>query len=99
MPSSQPVSYVKAHFAEVLDRVRESHDSVTVTQNGVPSAVIVDHESYQRTREALALLKLVAMGEQDVAAGRTIKQGRVFAEARARIQSHIQSHIEAQGED
>jgi prevent-host-death family protein len=89
MPTTQPVSYVKAHLAEVLDHVRESHDPVTVTQNGSPSAVIVDHESYQRTKDALALLKLVAMGEKDVATGRTILQKQVFAEARARIQAAI----------
>lgn len=85
MPTTQPVSYVKAHLAEVLDRVQESHDPVTVTQNGAPSAVIVDHESYQRTREALALLKLVAMGEKDIAEGRTIPQSQVFKQLRAKV--------------
>lgn len=91
MPTTQPVSYVKAHLAEVLDRVRASHDPVTITQSGVPSAVIVDHESYQRTRDALALLKLVAMGDHDVAAGLTMPQRQVFAEARARIRAHGKS--------
>jgi prevent-host-death family protein len=85
MPTTQPVSYVKAHLAEVLDRVQESHDPVTVTQNGAPSAVIVDHESYQRTRDALALLKLVAMGEKDIVEGRTIPQSQVFKQLRAKI--------------
>ncbi|TVR43462.1 MAG: type II toxin-antitoxin system Phd/YefM family antitoxin [Planctomycetota bacterium] len=85
MPTTQPVSYVKAHLAEVLDRVRESHDPITVTQNGSPSAVIVDHESYQRTQEALAILKLVAMGEKDLTARRTIPQKQVFADNRAKI--------------
>lgn len=89
MPATQPVSYVKAHLAEVLDQVRESHDPVTVTQNGAPSAVIVDHESYQRTRDALALLKLTAMGEKDVAEGRTVPQEQVFSKLRARIQTAI----------
>lgn len=89
MPVTQPVSYVKAHLAEVLDQVRESHDPITVTQNGAPSAVIVDHESYQRTRDALALLKLTAMGEKDVAKGRTVPQEQVFSKLRARIQTAI----------
>ncbi len=92
MPTTQPVSYVKAHLAEVLDRLRESHDPVTITQSGVPSAVIVDHESYQRTRDALALLKLVAMGDHDIAAGRTVSQNQVFTAARTRIRAHVGTH-------
>lgn len=85
MPTTRPVSYVKAHLAEVLDQVRESHGPITVTQNGSPSAVIVDHESYRRTQEALAILKLVAMGEKDVTAGLTIPHKQVFADSRAKI--------------
>ena len=95
MPTTQSVSYVKAHLAEVLDAVRDNHDPVTITQNGAPSAVIVDHESYQRTRDALALLKLVAMGEQDLVKGETSPQAQVFSNARARIQSQI----DAQSQD
>ncbi len=92
MPATKPVSYVKAHLAEVLDHVRESHDPITVTQNGSPSAVIVDHDSYQRTQEALAILKLAAMGEKDVAVGRTIPQKKVFADSRAKILAAIAKH-------
>ena len=71
MTTTQPVSYVKAHLAEVIDSVRDSRDPVTITQNGSPSVVLVDHKSYQRTRDALAILKLVAMGEHDV--GRSLR--------------------------
>lgn len=94
MSVSQPISYVKAHLAEVVERLRESHDPVTVTQNGVPAAVIVDHESHQRTQQALALLKLIAMGEKDVSSGRTVSQSTVFASARARIQAAIDDEKE-----
>ena len=89
MPNTQPVSYVKSHLAEVLEQVRASHDPVTVTQNGIPSAVIVDHESFQRTKDALALLKLTAMGEKDIAEGRTIPQKEVFDDVRARVKAAI----------
>jgi prevent-host-death family protein len=89
MNTTRPVSYVKAHLAEVIESVRESRDPVTITQNGSPSAVLVDHESYQRTRDALAILKLVAMGEHDVAMGRTVSQSRVFKDARARLKARL----------
>ena len=77
--ANHSVSYVKAHLAEVIESVRASHDALVITQNGANTAVIVDHESYQRTRQALAMLKLIAMGEQDIAKGRTVPQAEVFA--------------------
>jgi prevent-host-death family protein len=85
MPTNKSVSYVKEHLDEVLDGVRESRGAVTVTQNGQPRAVIVDYHSYEKTRSALGLLKLVAMGEKDIQAGRTVPQKEVFADARRRI--------------
>ena len=87
MSASQPVSYVKAHLAEVINQVQDSHDPVTITQNGVPSAVLVDHESWENTRKALGMLKLISMGEHDIRAGRTIPQEEVFDKLRARINS------------
>ena len=87
--ATQSVSYVKAHLAEVIDSVRASHDPVVITQNGANTAVIIDHDSYQRTRQALAMLKLVAMGEQDIAKGRTISQAEVFRSLKQRLKVHI----------
>lgn len=82
--TTRPVSYLKAHLAEEIHRVQESHDPVTITQNGVPTAVLQDHESYQRTRQALAMLKLIAMGEHDIAHGRTVSQDEVLRRIRSR---------------
>lgn len=87
--ATQSVSYVKAHLAEVIDSVRASHDPLVITQNGANTAVIVDHDSYQRTRQALAMLKLVAMGEQDIAKGRTVPQAEVFRSLKQRLQAKI----------
>ena len=83
------VSYIKAHLAEVIDSVQASHDPVIITQNGASTAVIMDHESYQRTRQALAMLKLAAMGEQDIAKGRTMPQAEVFRSLKRRLQGRI----------
>jgi prevent-host-death family protein len=89
--ATQSVSYVKAHLAEVIDSVRASHDALIITQNGANTAVIVDHESYQRTRQALAMLKLLAMGEQDIAKGRTVPQAEVFASLKRDLKQEQQT--------
>ena len=43
-----------------------------ITQNGEAKAVLQDVASYEQTRQTMALLKLMALGAQDVAAGRTV---------------------------
>jgi prevent-host-death family protein len=89
MSTSKSVSYVKAHLAEVIHEVNANRRPVVVTQNGASTVVIQDHDTYQRTRDALLLLKLVAMGEADVAKGRTIPQDQVFSSLKARLKERI----------
>lgn len=65
------ISYLKANAAEVLDRLAEIREPLLITQNGEARAVLQDVASYEATQETLALLKLLAIGQQDIAAGRT----------------------------
>lgn len=81
---SEPVSYVKAHFAEVIASVRRGAEPLLVTQNGASAVVIQDHEAFERMQRALLLLKLVALGEREVAARGTIPHRELFATLRAR---------------
>jgi prevent-host-death family protein len=66
----KPISYLKANAAEVLDHLAEVREPMLITQNGEARAVIQDVASYQETQEALALLKILALGNRDVEAGR-----------------------------
>jgi len=78
----QPISYVKSHAAEVVDRVCETGESVIVTQNGRARVIIQDLKTYERTQETLAFLELVRQGEEDVDAGRTASLKQTFSELR-----------------
>ena len=95
MPTTQSVSFVKAHLAEVIHEVTTSRKPVVVTQNGASTVVIQDHDSYVRTREALMMLKLIAMGEADVAKGRTIPQADVFASLKNRLKARMSAEVKA----
>lgn len=86
---AQSISYVKAHLAQVIDEVRDGGGPMIVTQNGASSVVIQHHESYERTREALMMLKLVAMGEADVAKGRTVSHAQVFRSLKKRLAARV----------
>lgn len=66
----KPISYLKANAAEVLLDLAASGEPMIITQNGEAKAVIQDVVSYEQTQETLALLKILALGQQDIEAGR-----------------------------
>lgn len=67
----KPISYLKANAAEVLADLAERREPMVITQNGEARAVIQDVASFEDTQEALAILKLLALGNEDIEAGRT----------------------------
>jgi len=66
----KPISYLKANAAEVLQELTDQRQPMVITQNGEAKAVIQDVASYEQTQETLALLKILALGNQQVAQGR-----------------------------
>lgn len=78
----RPISYLKAHAAEVLRDLEAQGEPLVVTQNGEAKAVLQDIHSYERTQETLALLKLLALGERQVEAGRVQPAERVLRKLR-----------------
>lgn len=81
----KPVSWFKANAAEVLRNVAEDRTPYIITQNGEAKAVVVDIASYEAAQETLALLKLVAMGEREVAAGRVAPAREAILALRERL--------------
>lgn len=77
----KPITYLKNRTAELVNQVREGA-TVTITQNGEAKVVMMGVETYERWQNALALLKIVALGEADVSAGRTLTPSAAFARAR-----------------
>jgi prevent-host-death family protein len=82
-----PISEAKTHTARLINSVSESRSPVFITQNGRARVVVEDIQTYEETRETLALLKLMVMGRQDVAAGQFKPVAAAFAGIRKRIVS------------
>lgn len=80
----KPISYVKANAADLIRELRETREPLMITQNGEARAVMQDVATYHATQETLALLRIIALGNRDVAAGRTIPSAEVFRRLRAR---------------
>jgi prevent-host-death family protein len=83
----KPISYLKANAAEVLENLREVREPLVITQNGEARAVLQDVDSYEATQETLALLKLLALGNQQVAEGKVESFESVAAELRAALKA------------
>jgi prevent-host-death family protein len=67
----KPISYLKAHASEIVRNIGKRQEPLIITQNGEAKAVVQDIESYEQTQEAMALLKILALG------GRQIEEGKV----------------------
>jgi prevent-host-death family protein len=80
----KPISYLKANAAEVLTRLAEQRVPMVITQNGEAKAVLQDVASFEETQETLALLKILALGNQDVAAGKLKSVADVVSRLRAK---------------
>ena len=80
----KPISYLKANAAEVLAQLTELRVPMLITQNGEAKAVLQDVASFEETQEVLALLKILALGNQDVASGKLKPADDVIARLRAK---------------
>lgn len=84
MAQIKPISYFKANAAEIVRTIAEQPEPYIITQNGEAKAVLVDYKSYEQQQETLALLKILALGRQQVREGRTVLAEEVFEELRQR---------------
>jgi len=80
----KPISYLKANAAEVLKHLAEDRVPMVITQNGEAKAVLLDVATFEETQETLALLKILALGNQDMAKGKAKPVAEVIARLRAK---------------
>lgn len=80
----KPISYLKANAAEVLEQVNERREPLVITQNGEARAVLQDVASFEQTQETLALLKILALGNQEIAASKLKPVKDVVARLRSK---------------
>ena len=78
----KPISYVKAHAAEIIADLHAGGPPIVVTQNGEAKAILQSVAEYEKTQETLALLKILALGEKNVAEGKVRPARQVLEELR-----------------
>lgn len=83
----KPISYLKAHAAEVVRNLAGEAEPLVITQNGEAKVVIQGIESYEQTQETMALLKILALGMGQVEEGKVQPAGDVIQRLRDRRQT------------
>src|SRR5262245_36055595 len=75
------VTNLKRHAYELLSDIERDKEPILITRHGLPSAYLVDVESFELMQQRISVLDGIAGGEQGVAEGRVATQD----EARAHL--------------
>lgn len=72
------VTTLKRQATELLSELERDREPILITQHGLPSAYLVDVESYEALQRRMGVLEGIARGE------RAIEEGRVVTHAQAK---------------
>jgi antitoxin YefM len=90
MTETLPLSSVKSHLSELVDRVEGQHDRVVVTRNGRPAAILISHDDLESLEETLSILSdpalMVQIRESEQALA-SEEPATTLAELQAALQS------------
>lgn len=81
----KPISYLKANAPAVLEDLAATRDPLVITVNGEARAILQDISSYEETQQTLALLKILALGEGEIRAGKGVPLREAFARIRRNV--------------
>ena len=64
------VATLQRQATELLSDIERDKEPILITQHGLPSAYLVDVESFQLMQQRMTVLEGIARGEQAIAEGR-----------------------------
>ncbi len=80
----KPISYLKANASDVVNQLQEQREPMIITQNGEAKMVVQDIESYEKTQQTLALLKILALGQRQIETEQVVEVSTAIERIRAR---------------
>ncbi len=72
------VTTLKRQATEILAKLQRDREPILITQHGVPSAYLLDVETYETLTRRMSLLEGIARGEK------AIEEGRIVSHAQAK---------------
>lgn len=70
------VTTLKRQATKILSELRRSREPILITEHGVPSAYLVDVETYEAQQRRMGLLEGIARGEKAIEEGRTLSHAQ-----------------------
>ena len=70
------VTTLKRQATELLSDLERNKEPILITQHGVPSAYLVDVETYEILQRRMSLLEGIARGERALEEGRTLSHAK-----------------------
>jgi len=86
IPDIIPVTDLRQDAAAVFKKLQNSVGPLVVTQRGRAIAVIQSIDAYEKSEHERELLRLLAVGEKDIAAGEGYTLANVLKEADALLE-------------
>ena len=66
------VTTLKRQATEILNQLEKDREPILITQHGVPSAYLVDVETFETLQRRMTLLEGIARGEKAIEEGRVV---------------------------
>jgi len=86
IPDIIPVTDLRQDVAAVLNRLQSAIGPLVVTQRGRAVAVIQSIDAYEKSEHERELLRLLAIGEKEIAKGESHTLANVMKEADALLE-------------
>jgi prevent-host-death family protein len=66
------VTTLKRQATEILNQLKKDQEPILITQHGVPSAYLVDVETFETLQRRMTLLEGIARGEKAIEEGQSL---------------------------
>ena len=83
--SIKPISYIKSHAADVIEKMNKDQKPMIITQNGEAKVILQDLRRYEDEQDAIKMLKLLALGQAEIDRGDVVPMKEAFKNIRRRV--------------
>jgi prevent-host-death family protein len=86
--SIKPISYIKSHAADVIEKMNIDQKPLIITQNGEAKVILQDLKRYESEQDAIKMLKLLAIGQGEIDKGEIVSSSQAFKNIRKSIKKN-----------